>query len=103
MFDTGGEYDQGLGSSKMLQFIDKMIELDRCLKCNFNQHGVVTRDTVALHHIWNRADERIEFLFLVRFYFKIDKRFDMIAKEQVIDPGMIAGDDTCFFHTLDSG
>ena len=103
VFHRGREYNQCLGSAKVLQFIDEVIQLDCCLECYFDKHGIVSGDTVTFDDIGDCLNEGIEFFLLIWLYFQINKSFDMITKKQVIDLGMIPRDNACFFHFLNAG
>ena len=92
-----------LCAAKALQLADKVVELQGCPEQYFDQHGIVAGDTAALHNIGDFLDKGIEFLLLGRLHLQVDEGFDVVAEEQVVHLGMIAGDDACFFHALDAG
>ena len=47
----GGKHDLRAGTAKLLQMVDKGIQLLRGAKQHFNQHAVIAGHAVALHNI----------------------------------------------------
>ena len=70
---------------------------------NFHQHRVIPGHTVAFYDIRDLFYIRVKFFLADRFYFQIDKRFDMIIKRLRIDVGKISDNDTVLLQPVDSG
>ena len=100
VFHRGGENDLRLCLSEVLQFIDKMVKLLCDLENDLDQHGVLPGDAVAFDDIRYRADEGIEFLFLIWLQFEVDKCLDVVSEENGVDRGVIAADEAGVFHFL---
>ena len=54
--------------AKLLQFIDKMIQLYGGLVGYFNEHGIIPGHAVTFKNIGNGLNKRIKLLFLIRLH-----------------------------------
>ena len=103
MFHRSGKDDLRFGLSEMLQLPDKVIELGRRPEQNFDEHGVIARNAIALHHIHAGADIGIKLLFLNGFHFQIDKGLDVKPERLRIDVGVVPLSLAVFFQLFNPG
>lgn len=103
MVDGGGEYDLGLGSAEALQLADEMIQIGGGMEDNFDEHGIIPCDTVALDDVGDAFDIGVEFLLLNRFHLQIDKSLDMKIHDLRIDAGGITQNYPVLLQPVDTG
>lgn len=102
MFHRSRENDQRFGSPKALKFVYELIQFIGTVEHAFQQHGVISCYAITFNDIETVLNIGIEFLFIYRCYFQIDKRTDMIAEGYRIHFCMIATDIAQIFQITDS-
>lgn len=76
----GGKHDLRAGTAKLLQMVDKGIQLLRGAKQHFNQHAVIASHAVALHNIAAALDVGVKLRLELGVHIQVDERLDQLPQ-----------------------
>ena len=90
MLHTGGKDDLGAGAAKLLQPVDKVVQLLGGGKQHLDQHAVVAGDAVALHHVGAAFDIGVKLRLALGVQFQVDERLDAVAQRRRVHLRLVA-------------
>ena len=103
MLHRGGKHDLRAGTAKLLQMVDKGIQLLRGAKQHFNQHAVIASHAVALHNIAAALDVGVKLRLELGVHIQVDERLDQLPQLERGNLRLIAGQYAIFFQFGNAG
>ena len=102
MLHRGGKDDLRARSAEPMQLVDELIQLLRRVETHLDEHGIIARHAVALHHVRAALDIRVKLRLLARLHLQADKRLDLVAQRRAGKLRLIALNVTRRFQPLDA-
>ena len=103
MLHRGGKHDLRAGAAKLLQMVDKGIQLLRGAKQHFDQHTVIAGHAVALYHIAAALDVGVKLRLELGVHIQIDERLDQLPQFERGNLRLVAGQHAVFFQLGNAG